>query len=323
MVKIGILGAGGIAQMMAKTLHQMEDAVCYAVGSRELQKAQEFADKHQVEKAYGSYEQLAADEEVELIYIATPHSHHYEHARLCIENGKAVLCEKAFMVNAGQARELAALAGERGVFLAEAIWPRYMPSREMITELIAADRIGEVTSLTANMGGNLVTIPRIYDPGLAGGALLDVGIYTLTFASMVLGDDIVKITSAHTKLPTGVDGQNAILLEYPGGKMAALHSSVMAQTDQSGIVYGTKGYLIARHIANIDKIEVYSSHGELVKVYAVPEQITGYEYEVAACIRAIRKGELTCPEAPLKQSIHMMEVMDELRSQWGLRYPFE
>ena len=322
-MNIGIIGAGNIAICMAQTLNGMPDATSYAVASRDLERAEQFAKDHGFAKAYGSYEELVKDPEVELIYIATPHSHHFEQAKLCIENGKPILCEKAFMANAAQAKEIVALAKEKNVFLAEAIWTRYMPSRKMIDDVIASGKIGEVTALSANLGYDIDEIPRITDPKLAGGALLDVGIYPLTFASMVLGDDIVNITSTCTKTATGVDEQSSITLEYPNKVMAYLHCSMLCATEQYGIVYGTKGYLIAKNLNNVDVIEIYSPERKLQETLHVPKQINGYEYEVAASMKAISEGKIECEEAPLAQSIHMMEVMDSLRASWGIVYPFE
>jgi len=322
-MKIGIMGTGTIAGKMARTLAKMDDAAFYAAGSRTLEKAEKLVAEYNGGKAYGSYEELVQDPEVELIYIATPHSHHYENAKLCIEHGKAVLCEKAFMANAMQARKIVALAQEKNVFLAEAIWTRYMPSRKMIDDIVSGGEIGEVISLTANLGYDEVRVPRIKDPDLAGGALLDLGIYPLTFASMIMGDEVVKVTSSCTKMESGVDALNAMILEYPGGKLAILHSGILGATEQYGIVYGTEGYLIARNINNVDEIEVYTPDRMLKRVIKVPEQISGYEYEVQACIKAIQEGKTSCEEAPLAQSIHMMELMDTMRRQWGIRYPFE
>lgn len=322
-MKVGIMGAGGIAEKMAATLQKMDDAECYAIGSRNIDKAQAFAKKWAVVKAYGSYQELVENREIDLIYIATPHSHHFENAKLCIEHSKPALCEKAFMATGAQAREIVTLAGERKVFLAEAIWTRYMPSRKMINNIIESGEIGEVTGLTANLGYDVHEVPRLTNPELAGGALLDVGIYPLTFASMVLGDEIVNVTSTCTKTDTGVDEQNAMVLEYPGKKLAVLHSGMLCATEQYGVVYGTKGYLIARNINNVDKIEIYTPDRIRQRVLTVPDQLTGYEYEVEACARALRQGRLECEEAPLSQSIHMMELMDTMRQQWGIRYSFE
>ena len=204
-MKVGILGAGNIAKKMAETLNGMEGASAYAVASRSLEKAEEFAKLNHVEKAYGSYEEMLQDEQVELVYVATPHSHHLEHGKLCIKYGKPILMEKAFTANVDQARELLDCARDRGVFITEAIWTRYMPSRKKIDHIIASGQLGEICSLTANLGYALTDKKRMTDPALAGGALLDVGIYPLNFASMVLGNDVEKMTSACVKYKTGVD----------------------------------------------------------------------------------------------------------------------
>ena len=187
-MKIGILGAGGIAVQMAKTVAGMKDVENYAVAARSLERAQAFAEKYGFSKAYGSYEEMLADPLVDLVYIATPHSHHYLHAKMCLEAGKNVLCEKAFTVNADQARKLFALAKEKNLLITEAIWTRYMPSRKMIDDIISSGVIGEVTAVTANLNYAISEVERIRKPELAGGALLDVGVYTINFASMVLGD---------------------------------------------------------------------------------------------------------------------------------------
>ena len=216
-MKLGILGAGGIASTMAKTVAEMKGVEAYAVAARDLERARVFAQKYEVKKAYGSYEEMLADDEVELVYIATPHSHHYLHAKMCLEAGKHVLCEKAFTVNAAQAEKILRLAEEKKLLLTEAIWTRYMPSRDMINKLIEDGVIGEVTSLTANLGYELSQVKRIWNPKLAGGALLDVGIYPLNFASMVLGDDVEETLSSCVKFDSGVDAQNSIILKYKNG----------------------------------------------------------------------------------------------------------
>lgn len=322
-MKVGILGAGKIAVSMAKTLNGMEGVKAYAVASRSLEKAEKFAEEHHVEKAYGSYEAMLADENVELVYIATPHSHHLAHGKLCIDYGKPVLCEKAFTANTEQAKELLDYAKERNIFITEAIWTRYMPSRKMIDEIIVSGKIGEVKSLTANLGYEMAEKERLINPALAGGALLDVGIYPLNFASMVFGNDIEKITSVCVKTETGVDAQESIILTYKDGKIATLHAGMLASTEQYGIVYGTKGYLIAYNINNVDRIAVFSSDRKKLREVEVPKQVTGYEYEVWACKRALAEGKLECEEMPHSETIQMMEWMDSMRKEWGVRYPFE
>ena len=322
-MNVGILGAGGIASMMARTLNGMKDATAYAVAARDLERAKSFAEKFQMEKAYGSYEEMLADDKVDLVYIATPHSHHFEHGKMCIAHGKPVLCEKAFTANAAQARELLDYAKEKGVFITEAIWTRYMPSRKIITDIIESGELGDVHMLSANLGYRLTDKERLINPELAGGALLDVGVYPLNFASMFFGNDIENITSSCVKFETGVDGQAGMILTYKDGRMATLHTGMYAATDQYGIIYGSKAYLIAYNINNIDRIDVFSSDRRLIRTINVPEQITGYEYEVEACMKALAEGKTECEEMPHSETIRMMEWMDTLRGQWGIRYPFE
>ena len=322
-MNVGILGAGNIAGTMARTLNGMKDATAYAVAARDLERAQSFAKEYQLEKAYGSYEEMLQDENVDLVYIATPHSHHLEHGKLCISYGKPVLCEKSFTANAAQARELLDYAKEKGVFITEAIWTRYMPSRKIITDIIESGELGDVHMLSANLGYRLIDKERLTNPELAGGALLDVGVYPLNFASMFFGNDIENITSSCVKFETGVDGQAGMILTYKDGRMATLHTGMYAASEQYGIIYGSKGYLIAYNINNIDKIDVFSSDRKLIRTIEVPEQITGYEYEVEACRKALAEGRLECEEMPHSETIRMMEWMDTLRGQWGIRYPFE
>lgn len=322
-MNIGILGAGNIARNMARTLNRMDDAVCFAVASRGKEKAERFAEEFGIQKAYGSYEELVSDPDVELVYIATPHSHHFEHAKLCIAHGKSVLCEKAFTANAAQARELITYAEEKKVFITEAIWVRYLPSRRMLEEIIERGEIGEITSVTANLGYDIKNVERLQKPELAGGALLDVGIYPLTFISMILGNDVREVISTCTKTVTGVDEQNVVILKYDNGVLATAHSGMLAGTEQYGIIYGTKGYIIAENINNISMIKVYTKDRKLVREMKVPEQITGFEYQVRASMKAIREGKLECEEMPHAETIVMMELMDRLRADWGVKYPFE
>lgn len=323
-MKVGILGAGGIAIKMANTLNGMSEACGYAIASRSLDNALAFKEEYGFEKAYGSYEELVGDPEVELVYVATPHSRHHEDAILCIENGKPVLVEKSFTANASQARAVLELAKEKQVFAAEAIWTRYMPSRRMVQEIIDSGKIGKVISVTANLGYDLKAVPRMNDPALAGGALLDVGIYPLQFVAMFLGvDDIDEVISTCTKSTTGVDRTNAVILKYKSGQMAFIHSSMLESTEQYGIIYGEKGYIIAKNINNIDCIEVYNSERELLQTLSVPKQISGYEYEVLAAKAAIASDKIQCDEIPHEETLKVMLLMDEIRGQWGLKYPFE
>ncbi len=328
-MKIGIIGAGGIARSMCATIRGMKEkgrpVELYAVASRDIDKAIRFAREQGVKRAYGSYEEMLCDPAVELVYIATPHSHHAEQMKMCIAHGKAILCEKSFTANAAQAEEVLALAKEKGVYVAEAIWTRYMPARKIINDLIAQGEIGETTLLTANLCYTIEQNERIRLPELAGGALLDVGVYPLNFASMVFGNDIASIQSHVEMLPTGVDRTENITIRYADGRTAMLMASAAFDSDRRCVVYGTKGWLTVDNVNNPGVIEVYhKSDRQHPAVHIdVPEQITGYEYEVEACLRDIPLGRLEPEEMPHAEVLTIMRQMDELRAQWNMKYPFE
>lgn len=321
---MAILGAGNIANKMAEAMNGLAEQVLpYAVASRSFERAEKFADKWNFQKAYGSYEELAKDPKVELVYVATPHSHHFQHARLCLEHGKAVLVEKAFTANAKQAAELIRLAGEKRVFLTEAIWTRYLPARKLVHGLLAKGAIGEPLSLTAEFSVPLSHVQRMYDPALAGGALLDLGMYALTFASMYFGDDIEKVESVCEKYGTGVDASDDIYYTYKDGKKAHLRTSFVSERKNEGTIKGTEGSIFVENLNNYSAIRVYDKGGRLKEDLKLPEQINGYEYEVLACIRAMEEGQLECEEMPHRETLEIMKQMDALRAEWGVIYPFE
>lgn len=322
-MKIGILGAGSIAHKMAETVRSMEKTEIYAVASRSLEKAEDFAKQYHIPKAYGNYEDMVKDSSVDLVYVATPHSHHYEHVKLCLENGRNVLCEKAFMINSAQAKEVVRIAREKKLLLAEAIWTRYMPSRELIREAVDSGIIGRVTSLTANLGYAIGNKERLVRSDLGGGALLDLGVYPINFALMVFGEDYQEVSAQGILSDQGVDLQNSITLTWKNGRMALLHSNMEALTDRRGIIHGDKGYLVVENINNCEAISAYDLDRKLIKQYEIPEQITGFEYEVESCRRALENGETECKEMPLSDSIAVMEMMDRIRKLLGIRYTCE
>lgn len=322
-INIGFIGAGSIAEKMAKTIAKIKDVESYAVSARDIKRSKVFAKKHGFKKFYGSYEEMVKDENVDLVYIATPHSHHYEHIKLCLNNNKNVLCEKAFTVNTKQARDVILLAKKKKLLLAEAIWTRYMPSRDIINETIKSGIIGKVSSLTANLGYVINKKERLIEPELAGGALLDVGVYTINFALMVFGNKIKKIDSTCVKTKKGVDEQNSITLTFDDGKMAVLNSTMSALTNREGVINGDKGYIVVKNINNPESITVYSLDRKVVKTIKVPKQISGYEYEVISCADAIRNKKLECKEMPHEDIIRVMNIMDTLRRSWKIKYPFE
>lgn len=322
-MNIAILGAGRIAQIFTKAISGTEGATCYAVAARDTDRAKQFAEEFGYEKYYGSYEEMLSDPEVELVYIATPHSHHYEHMKLCIAHKKPVLCEKSFTVNAKQAREILELAKANNVFVAEAIWTRYMPSRQMINDIVSSGVIGKVSTITANLDYAITDKERMVKPELAGGSLLDVGVYCLNFADMHMGKDIDRIESTVVMTDAGVDAQESMTVVYKDGRMAVLTSGMLARSDRKGIFYGEKGYIIVENINNPQSISVFDDEDNLIKKYDVPEQINGYEYELIECMDCVKKGLLEAKSMPLSETVYIMELMDGLRADWGLKYPME
>lgn len=320
MFKMAILGAGAIAFKMSTTISGMDNVEPYIICDVAVEKAQALADQFGFTKVCTSYEEILADDQVDLVYIALPHSLHYKFTKIMLEGGKHVLCEKSFTVSAGQAKEILALAEEKKLLLQEAIWTRYMPSRKMIDDILASGVIGEVTSLQANLGYELSAIPRIWDVNFAGGALLDVGVYLIHFARMIFGDNITKISSSAV-FKHGVDMIDDINIIFDDSKMASLQSNVYAAQNRTASIFGTKGYIEIQNINNPEVIRVYNDQYEEIASYEVPKQITGYEYEVLACMRAIENGEIECPEAPHSETIAVMEIMDGIRQSWGYEIP--
>lgn len=322
-MKLGIMGLGDIAQKMAQTVNQMKDVELWGVAARDVSRAENFARRFGAKKAYEGYEALAEDKDVDLIYIATPHSFHYENAKMCIEHGKPCLVEKAFTVNASEARDLIKLAEEKHVFISEAMWVRFMPMVTKLKEILSTDPIGEIVALTANLGYEMTGKERLVEPVLAGGALLDVGIYPITFATLVLGYDISYLSTAVVKLASGVDAQSNVTFTYSNGAIADLYSTMLSETDKRGMIYGTKGRIEVTNINTYDRIVVMDLKGNVIKVCEAPPRISGYEYEVEACRKALQEGKLECRAIPHDLTIHMMEIMDGIRQQWGLVYPGE
>ena len=333
-INVAILGAGRIAHTMADTLSRMaEDSRYaswihpYAVAARDAGRARAFADQWNLDKSYGSYEKLVEDPDVDLVYIATPHSLHAEQAILCMRAGKNVLVEKSFTANATQAREALAVAKETGLLCTEAIWTRYMPSRSLINGIIDSGEIGEVRSASANLCYPVADKARMTDPACAGGALLDVGVYPLNFLDMAIGADhgrtLDHFDTSMTPWETGVDAQNSTTLYYDDGTMAVSSSSMLVASDRGGYVWGTEGYLVVRNINNPEGIDVYDGDHRLVHHVDAPTQLTGYEYEVADAAEALLDGKIECAAMPHADTIRIMELMDAIRDRWGLKFPFE
>ena len=326
-MRVGIIGTGWIAEKAAITLNGLSSASkgceAYAVGSRSKEKAEAFAAKWNIKKAYGSYAELIADPDVDLVYIGTPHSHHFDVTKEALLAGKPCLVEKAFMANHRQAKEIVDLARERKVFLAEAIWTRYQPARQMVLDLINSGRIGEPRLVTATLGYSMGEKPRIMRPDLCGGALLDLGVYALNFVRMFFDADIVSMESQCVKSKTGMDLTNAISLVLSDGLLCNLQSSAQCVGDNIGVIAGTDGNLIIDNINNPQQITVNGPDRTYIETLNVPQQITGYEYQFLACRQALIDGLLEPQEMPLDETLYIMELMDGLRRKWDVVYPMD
>ena len=332
-MKFAILGCGFIATKMAEAVKAIESrgVEAYAVASRSLTKAEKFAKDYGFGRAYGSYEELAKDPAVDLIYIATPHSEHYNNILLCLEHGKNLLVEKAFTANALMASEVIALAEEKGVFLREAMWTRLLPAVQMVKDMILAGKIGKVESVEADFSMPLSHIERLRKPELAGGALLDLGIYSLTFADIFLTDDeiagaenhIVQTKTHCVKFDTGVDATDWIDLIYANGQVAHLKTSMVAPLKNEGVIYGTDGFIRVLNLNDMVEIQLFDKAGSLLESITPPRIENCYEYEVLACKAALEKGQKECAEMPHSKTMQMMTQMDGLRAVWGVSYPFE
>ena len=323
MMKVGIIGTGWIAEKAAITLNGLTDCEAYAVGSRRLETAEAFAAKWSIKKAYGSYTELIADPDVDLVYVGTPHSHHYDVTQEAIMAGKPCLVEKAFMANARQTREILDLAHKRGVFVAEAIWTRYQPAVGMVRKLIADGRIGKPHLVTATLGYSMGDKPRIMRPDLCGGALLDLGVYALNFVRMFCDSDIASIDGTCVKSDTGMDLTNAITIILKDGILANVQSSAQCVGDNIGVIAGTEGNLIIDNINNPQTITINGPDRTYVETIRVPQQITGYEYQFLACRDALAEGLLEPREMPHAETLYIMQLMDDLRRKWSVYYPMD
>jgi predicted dehydrogenase len=320
----GILGAGHIAAKFALGLTSAPGAKLAAVASRDKEKAGRFGREHGVPACYGSYAQLAADPAVDVVYIATPHVLHKEHTLMCLEAGKAVLCEKPLAINAGEACEMAAAARKNKVFLMEAMWMRFLPGSIAVKQRITDDAIGEARMITADFcfQGRNDPQGRLFNRALGGGALLDVGIYPVSLAYMLWGGP-EKIESAAHIGSTGVDEHSAALFSYADGRIATLTCSIATLASQEACVYGSKGSIkIHAPWWRGGKFSIFP-RDKSEELVIPPLEGNGYNYEAIEVMNCMRENKLESDALPLQESIDVMKTLDAIRGRWGLRYPGE
>ncbi|WP_378952803.1 Gfo/Idh/MocA family protein [Pelosinus sp. sgz500959] len=323
-IRWGILGPGAIAHSFTKGLTALPDAVISAVGSRSLERAREFAQQYKIATSYGSYEELVHDPQVDIIYVATPHTLHKECILLCLNAGKAVLCEKPFTLNAKEAEEVIHCARSVKQFLMEGMWTRFLPAIVKVRELLKNQVIGDIRQVKADFGFQADWNPenRLFNPQLGGGALLDVGIYSTSFASMVFGVQPSQISSLSYLGETGVDEQYMALFGYQGGKLAALSGAVRTETPHDALILGTDGYIKIPDFWHAQSV-ILSLKGMEIEKFDIPYLGTGYQYEAAEAMKCIREGKLESHIMPLQESLDIMKTLDHIRMQWGLKYPAE
>lgn len=320
----GILGCGRIASQMAESLKLISGAQLTACASR-THREKAFAEKYAVPLAYSDYETLVANPEVDVVYIANTHNFHYESMLLALEHGKHVLCEKAFTINAKQAESVIVLARRKNLFLMEAMWTRCLPAIIKLREWLAEEKIGPIKKLNADLCVLLNMEPecRLMNPELAGGALLDIGIYPISFASMIFGKPPIKIRSNAYLGETGVDEHSEYLFQYEGDQCAQLSASFSFVGRRDVCISGTKGWIqIPNRFHGAQKLLRGEGPNLLEEVF-LPFEGKGLHFEATEVMRCIREGLTESPHMPLDETLGIMRTLDTLRAQWGLRYPDE
>jgi predicted dehydrogenase len=322
--KWGIIGTGGIARAFANDIAFLSDHVVAAVGSRNLENAESFVKTIPGAKAHGSYDALINDADIDAVYVATPHPSHKENVIAALNAKKPVLCEKPFAVNATEAKEMVTAAKANNVTLMEAMWARFLPHYGKIREIVASGVLGQITTIHADHGQRLAdqNIPRLVEPSLAGGALLDLGIYPISFAHMVLGIP-QSITSTAALTDKGVDAQTSMILGYANGAQAILNTTMIAQTPCTAVIAGLNGYLeVNRTFYNPTSMRLTLFDGTITEY---PSDYTGHGLREQAVefARVVKSGAKESPILRWEDTIAIMEIMDTVRSQIGLKYPFE
>jgi predicted dehydrogenase len=318
----GILGTGGIASAFAADLKYLADQAVVAVGSRTESAAAVFADKHGIPRRYGSYAALVADPEVDVVYVATPHPLHYPNTIMALEAGKPVLVEKPFAMDASQAAGMIDLARAKKLFLLEAMWTRFLPHVAGLRRVLAAGTLGEILTVEADHGQRVPVDPknRWYAPELGGGALLDLGIYPVSFAAMVLGKP-AAISAIGDKTGTGVDAQTSILLRYAAGAHAVLNTNIGAVSPNRAVVVGSEARVeIDRIFYAPSSYTVIAGDGRILERFDKAYQGHGLREEAVETARCLRAKERESPLLPLSETLFIMEILDEVRRQIGLVY---
>lgn len=321
----GIMATGKIAHTFAKAVNSAEGSRLYACASRSKEKAEEFSALYGAEKCYGNYEELAADETVDVIYIATPMSCHYENVKLCFEHGKNVLCEKSVTINSAQLRELIEIAREKKLFFMEAMWTKCLPAFRKAKKWVADGRIGEIKAIRADFSNSVDfdENDRLFRPELGGGALLDLSVYPLSFITSFLGFEPKKISSAVNIDKLGVDMDEAVIMQYENA-YASFVSGFDIDNENRAVIVGTDGKIAFNPwFFCTDTVRLYDRNNKLIEESITPNLCNGYEFEVIEVQSCLADGLKESSINPLCDTLAIMEIMDSLRKEWGFAYPEE
>ena len=314
MFNVGILGCGQIAAVMAQNLAGLDDIKVAAVASREKKKANAFAKKYCPDaKACGTYEQMINMKDIDLIYISTPNTYHYENAILCLKAYKNILVEKPFTMSKAEADSIFTEAKNRNLFVCEAMWTAFMPLHKLILQWIKAGDIGSLKYISSNLGYDIKDRPRLTDPMLGGGAYLDLGVYPTHLAMSILGDDLFPVSVRTRKYSTGIDEDTTFILERNDGAQSVSYVTMDARTDGDGAIVGDKGFIRIKNINNYERVELYDKDGKLVKSEE-RDGFSGYTLEVQACKEAISKGFIQCAEMPWSRTAALAGINDRIIS---------
>jgi predicted dehydrogenase len=322
-VKVGVLGLGSIFKRVMTDFPNAENCELYAVAARDSARAEEAKTKYGAKLAFGCYEELLECPEVELIYVATPHSLHFEQVMACLAHGKHVICEKAFALNDGEAARMAALAREKGLFLMEAMWTRFLPAMIKLRALLAEGALGEIRHVVGDFSYAARFDPesRLYDPRLAGGALLDVGIYPLSMIAMLLGDAPSRADGICVMAPSGVDARTVAQFQYASGATAQLMCGVDVNGDSSLTVFGTLARVDIPDFWHATRLEI--TRGRELEILEFPPETEGHHHQFVHAADCIHGGRTESPVMPLDQTVQLMKLMTEIRLANGFRYPGE
>ncbi|AQQ71995.1 1,5-anhydro-D-fructose reductase [Limihaloglobus sulfuriphilus] len=321
----GIIGCGNIAASFAKGLRDVDGARLIAAASRSAQKAARFSQENGALRSYGSYEDLLDDREIDVVYIATPHHLHMENSLMAIEAGKHVLCEKPISINSKQATRMADAARQAGVFLMEGMWTRFIPAVEQLQDWLSDGIPGGIHLFTADFGVqfNVDDGHRIFNSELGGGALLDLGVYPVSLASLIFKRQPDTIQTQVRMHATGVDELNTMLFDYKSGPLAVITSGSISRTPTEAFIAGKKlSIKIHSPLYCPSALTLFKPDGTSDS-YEFPLEGNGFNYEAAHVCRCLRKGMLQSDVMPVSESISIMETLDSIRAQWGLRYPMD